>query len=141
MNKEEVISKVLGFAKAHQIPLSDIVVGFGGAMVLWGLRESTNDVDLDVTSDVYEHFLSYAKNGHPKIKERAIENAIGGFTISADDSIDIRLDPYRPRTRHFFTLEDDIQVMRPEILLENYLRLNRVKDAYSIATLEMGLRH
>ena len=53
MNKAEFIAHILEWTKKDNIPLSDFHVSHGGSLLLLGLKESTGDVDLTVTEEVY----------------------------------------------------------------------------------------
>ena len=58
MNREELISRV----RALPFPREDFWVITGGAMVLYGLREQTHDIDLGCTARLADEL---AAQGHP----------------------------------------------------------------------------
>ena len=58
MNREELISRV----RALPFPREDFWVITGGAMVLYGLREQTHDIDLGCTGRLADKL---AAQGHP----------------------------------------------------------------------------
>ncbi len=53
MDKSVFIKNVLNFAEQFNVKLEDIHVSHGGSLLLLGLKESTGDVDLTVTEEVY----------------------------------------------------------------------------------------
>lgn len=130
MNKDQLISAVYELGQRHRIPLNHLVVGFGGAMVMLGLREQTNDIDIDVPPELYA-FLK--EQGYA---ERPILNALGGFTMSVDKHIDVRVDPYLDREDTWEVGDGAIWHHTAKIVLENKLILNREKDQEDIRKLK-----
>lgn len=53
-DKQTVLDKVTAFCKEHGIPVDQVTVGGGGAMVLMGIRETTKDLNLWVDSPYFE---------------------------------------------------------------------------------------
>ena len=53
MDKSVFIKNVLNFAEQFNVKLEDMHVSHGGSLLLMGLKESTGDVDLTVTEEVY----------------------------------------------------------------------------------------
>ena len=53
MDKSVFIKNVLNFAEQFNVKLEDMHVSHGGSLLLLGLKESTGDVDLTVTEEVY----------------------------------------------------------------------------------------
>lgn len=133
MNRTELIDKVQALGIQYGIPLNYMIVGFGGAMLLMGFRDSTRDIDIDVPQDVYAIFR---RQGHT---ERPIQNALGGFTLSLTPDIDIRVDPNIGKTGYCDVGPGGIWHHTPEIVLENKLILNRDKDQEDILRLKAYL--
>lgn len=53
-NKEEIIKMVRAHALIMQVPVDELMVGYGAAAVLHGVRESTGDIDVDVNVHTYK---------------------------------------------------------------------------------------
>lgn len=56
-NKETIINGLTQFAKDYQIPLDQIAIGGGAALVLMGVRKETADLNIWVDD---EHYLALA---------------------------------------------------------------------------------
>lgn len=56
MNKQQLIALMRSTAADLHISVNDVAVGFGGAMLLMGLREDTNDLDLDIPEAKWNYF-------------------------------------------------------------------------------------
>ena len=54
MNKEKFIELYQNFCHGNNLNPKDVVVSAGGAMVILGIRRTTNDLDLDVEDSFYE---------------------------------------------------------------------------------------
>lgn len=54
MNKNELINEVSCFIVMNDYDPNSITVTHGGAMVLLGRRETTNDIDMNVSEDIFE---------------------------------------------------------------------------------------
>lgn len=61
MNKMQLEAKVRTFCLANNLSLGEVVVGYGGAMVLLGLRQETSDIDLDIRPQA----LDWIKRNNP----------------------------------------------------------------------------
>ena len=133
MNKDELIDAVHELSARYHIPLSHMVVGFGGAMVLLGLRDQTNDVDIDVPAELYAFLRA---KGYP---ERPITNALGGFTLKVGELFDVRESPYGGRRKVYVISDEGIFHHCAEVVLENKLVLNREKDQEDIRKLKTYL--
>lgn len=53
MNRNEIITAMSQFANEMGVSVDTLVLGYGAALVMHGLRESTNDLDLDVPSEMW----------------------------------------------------------------------------------------
>lgn len=133
MNKDDIIDAVHELSARHHISLNHMVVGFGGAMVLLGLRDQTNDVDIDVPAEMYAFLRA---KGYP---ERSIANAPGWLTLKVGERVDARESPYGDRRKVYAISEDGIFHHSAEVVLENKLVLNREKDQEDIRKLKTYL--
>lgn len=57
MNKAEFIAHILEWTKKDNIPLSDFHVSHGGSLLMLGLKEETNDIDVTVPHYLYRDYL------------------------------------------------------------------------------------
>lgn len=55
MDRTEIVKTIKDFAKRTEIDISMLVVGYGAAAVMHGLRETTNDIDLDVHEGIFTY--------------------------------------------------------------------------------------
>lgn len=66
--KQQIVEQVMGFAAVKRIPVDQICVGGGVAMVMWGLRESSADLNLWIDDPF---FSDYARSrnviNHPLV--------------------------------------------------------------------------
>lgn len=112
---------------------TDIVVSHGGAMVMHGLRPHTDDIDVSVNSDDWNHFI-----------DRGFEVKVlppcGDLDevklIAVTDEMDVHLYNESPRT-----LVEIEGVMCTDLAqtLRDKLALNREKDKKDILALEIAL--
>lgn len=65
LNKAKIIQEVLDLHRSLKIPLSDIVVSAGAALVLHNARKSTQDIDLTVPQEVFNTLM---QQGHEVIQ-------------------------------------------------------------------------
>lgn len=94
----------------------------GGAMVMFGLRNTTQDLDLNVTKNAWEQLT--------RMNFPTSTLSDGGGVIHFSDSVDIH---YSDEIGRFYTgkvLHQDIKQ-----LLEFKLKLNRPKDQHDIILL------
>jgi hypothetical protein len=56
MNKKELTRTYFAFLKEYDLKNLDVLVGAGGAMLMIGLRDSTNDIDVSSPVEVYNKF-------------------------------------------------------------------------------------
>lgn len=58
MNKKELIEYMAQAVVLLGVKPDEVALGFEGAMVVFGLKESTRDIDLDVPLEVYNWYTS-----------------------------------------------------------------------------------
>ena len=126
MNKQELIQKYHQFLTVNNLLAEDVVVGAGGVMCLLGLREQTEDIDVDVPKDIFDHF---AAGGYPSHMFGDVK------VIGVTDYIDLHLRTNTGQT----VLTDGVCHYTPEVTLAFKRRLNRPKDQSDIAALERYL--
>ena len=56
MNRKEVIRRIRQFCKDYNVSPSDCKVSAGAAMVLYGVRVETADIDMDLMPNVFRRF-------------------------------------------------------------------------------------
>ena len=137
MDKSVFINNVLSLASKFGIKLEDMHVSHGGSMLLLGLKNSTDDIDLTVTAELYDMFYKQSSyedrtelSGGREIVGVELDN--GGFidVHEAEDSeawVDLVIDEsgvrYRSalRTKHDYVSlgrkSDDVKIK----LLDDYL--------------------
>lgn len=117
MNKEEIIKTLdkYNFDKSKYIVLS------GAAMVLYGIKESTNDIDIAITHDYY----NYLVNNYDCKLETVIDN---GNIYYIDDIINFGPGYYTDN----YSLINGIRVQTIEEILNLKKNLNREKDVKDI---------
>lgn len=131
MNKQDFMSHLLNWYKDFNIKKEDCFVSHGGAMLMMGLRSNTDDIDLNVTEEIWDKFISLGYevvelggNGLPATK-----------LISVTDKIDIHL------VSDFSDLleEGGVYFTSPERTIQEKKLLMRDKDIRDIKTIEAYL--
>lgn len=130
MNINEFKETLISFCKENEIQLSSVWVSHGGALVLMGLREDTNDIDLNVNHFVWNKLV---KTGRYPIKQ--LPNDV--FMISVSDKIDVHIGG--KIYGHLENTTEGIQYTGINDTLEDYRILNREKDQEIISVLESNL--
>ena len=118
MNKEEIIKEL----KKYNFDKNKYIIISGAAMVLLGIKEKTNDIDISVTEDFYNYLLNNYNCTFEKINEHNNKvyfiNNIINFSCS-----------YYQKENH---LIDEIPVQNIEDILKLKQHLNREKDKKDI---------
>lgn len=130
LNKEDVIRIV----NELDLPKDKFVVTSGSAMVLHGLREGTNDVDITVNKELFEYFEDkgyYVK--YYKINENRT-------CVLIDLTYDVQIIRAEEIPSEYVTIIDGIPTQTVEHLLEFKLGLNRDKDQNDIKVLKKYLK-
>lgn len=84
MNKEEIISQL----KKYNFDSSQYIIISGAAMVIHGVKEKTNDIDIAVTYEYFEYLLNNYNCEFEKI------NAFGHKIYFIDNIINFGVDYY-----------------------------------------------
>lgn len=130
MNKAEFITHLTNWYRENDINPSDCHVSHGGSLLMLGLREETEDIDLTVTKGVWDKLLS---EGH-EIK------IVGGNIqiIPVTEFIDVHLLDETDKEL-VFCEEQNVFYRTLEVTLRDKLKLNRPKDQADIAALRQLL--
>jgi hypothetical protein len=126
MNKSQLVARLTKFIESNNYEMEDAVVSHGGAMVLLGLRDDTNDVDIYVTEAIWNDFLE--DGFKPDVKKDGIES------IQATKHVSIRINTRSNIYPDVIT--NRVNHQSAEQTLHEYQLLNRDKDAESIVKLQ-----
>lgn len=125
MNRKELMDKYFEFLEAEGLVNEEVVVGFGGAMLMWGLREETGDLDLGVSEEVFERIVS-----EKKLVVKELVGSVSKCLAKWDECVDIH--PVSVGG----VVVDGVLVDSLEKILEGKLLLNREKDQKDIVRLK-----
>lgn len=130
LSREDVIRIVNDL----NLPKDKYVVTSGSAMVLHGLREKTNDVDITVDKELFEY---YENMGHYVQYHKLNDNRT---CILIDLTYDVQIIKAEEIPSEYVTVIDGIPTQTVEHLLEFKLGLNRDKDQNDIKVLKKYLK-
>ena len=122
MNKEEFIKKL----KASRLDPSHYVVTAGGSLLLHGIREETQDIDLSVTADLAQKLIASGFTQSVRYGKRRIE-------ISEDFEV------YEEPSLPDFVLIDGIPAMTLDEVIAMKKRMGREKDLRDLELIEKFL--
>ena len=125
MNRNELMNKYFEFLSVEGLKPEEVVVGFGGAMVMWGLREETGDLDLSLDEVVFERIV-----GEKGLVVKELNRSISKCLAAWDECVDIHPGGLGG------VLVDGVMVDSLEKILEGKLFLNREKDRKDIEKLK-----
>lgn len=114
LNKKQII-KIL---KKYNLDTNNYVVISGSAMVLLGIKNTTNDIDISVTKEYYDYLLSNYKCSFERISEN------NNKVYFIDKTINFGIDYY---TFDYLKI-DEIPVQKIEDIIKLKESLNREKD-------------
>ena len=118
MNKEDIINVL----KRYNFDKNKYMVISGAAMVLLGIKESTNDIDISIKEDYYDLLLKDFNCTFERINEHNKK------VYYIDKIINFSASYYSKK----HLLLNDIPVQIPKEILELKLYLNREKDKKDI---------
>ncbi|MGE5630698.1 MAG: hypothetical protein ACM3TR_06305 [Caulobacteraceae bacterium] len=121
-------AKIIEVCRSLSISQCKYCVGFGAALVLYGIKVSTNDVDIEVIPEVFEAF-----SGNYPIKYCSDGEAY----ISIDDVVDMFKCSNLPSKP---VIINGIPVFPLQNILEKKKRLGRTKDIKDIEMIESFLQ-
>jgi hypothetical protein len=127
MNRIEMMKRYFAFLEAEAISACDVTIGAGGAMIMYGLREETQDIDIDIPDSVFD---SIRKRGLPEKEIRP-----GVYLIRYDEVIDL----HRKEAFDTTKMLDGVCVSTLESILALKRMLNREKDQVDIDKIEKEL--
>lgn len=127
LNRNQLVAAVKTFAIENNYPLEDIVVTHGGACLLMGHREHTNDIDVIVSQAIWES--EHDKGLNPV--------SLGGhvFLISSTDIIDIHIGMTIPEYTNRRSPEGIVYHGLQQTIVD-YEKLGRDKDVAVIKALK-----
>ncbi len=128
MNKQQFIKTLLTWLDEYNIESHKVHVSHGGSMLMMGLKDSTNDVDLTVSYDVFERFT---KESYPT---KNLGN--GRYLIQVTDNIDIHCMERDISPEHIIKDESGVYYRDAQTTLDDYVKLNRPKDKEKFGILE-----
>ena len=134
MNKAEFIAHILEWTKKDDIPLSDIHVSHGGSLLMLGLKEETNDIDVTVPYYLYKDYLKELGEGKQK---RLMFNR---FLLPVTRLIDIHVKEDDNAWDNLLIDENGIQYRGVERTIYDYEQLKRPKDEEKIKLLKNRLK-
>ena len=129
MDKQQFIKTLLTWLDENDIESHKVHVSHGGSMLMMGLKDSTNDVDLTVSFDVFERF---AKEPYPT---KNLGN--GRYLIQVTDNIDIHCMERDISPEHIVKDESGVYYRDAQTTLDDYVKLNRPKDKEKFGILEL----
>lgn len=121
MNKFELTEKIIAWANNDGYSLRRMVLTYGGATVMQGLRHSTNDADLDVDQVIWDAYLVRG------FTPRVIHD--GTLVMTVADGISIRTGWSTPLSKDKVDLLSGVAYRSIKDTHRAYLELNRAKDA------------
>ena len=136
LNKEQYINWLNDFYVKFNINPKECHVSHGGSMLMLGLRELIEDIDLTVSDSVWKMLLDMGytykvipiTNQYPSIK-----------IMQIDEYIDVHLDDCDLNSEDFL-YEKNIYYRNAKITLVDKLKLNRTKDQNDISLLNVYLK-
>ena len=126
MNKKEIIDVL----KSYNFDNSKYLVISGAAMVLYGIKGTTNDIDIAITKDYYDYLLNNYKCNFDGLNKQ------GNPCYLIDDCINFGPNYYSDNK----VIIDNIPVQSIKELLELKKYLNRDKDIIDIEKIEKYMR-
>lgn len=123
MIKSQFVCTLKTWARENELSLEDMHVSFGGACLMLGLRTTTNDIDLAVTSDIFDRFDCPIKFSVTGIRYKQVTPLI---SIAAEHPSAFKLG--KDKT--------GVQYRQEAQTLADYQNLDRPKDQYTIRELK-----
>ncbi len=129
MNKTELIKQYQEFCTETGIAPAYVTLGAGGSLLMFGLRESTADLDLSLPQALFEALREQAPG---ETQEPGF-----GLIVHWNDVVDLHLENDDPETE----MVEGVKVWTLAYTLKRKLGWNREKDQRDIAaiTAELGL--
>lgn len=131
LTRNQFIEELVEFASSNSYNLNDIIVTHGGACLLMGLRETTGDIDVMVSIEIWHDQLR--KGGVP------VDLGKGIFLMSCTDNIDIHIGMSYDTLPDEYTTEG-VRYHGLEQTLLDYKKLRRLKDVKVIRQIKELIR-
>ena len=129
MTRDELIKYYNNFLKFERLTNQEAIVGAGGAMLMLGLRTSTEDIDMDVPEMVFHRIV--IKHG---LETKKISTSCSNMLAKYDPVIDLHKSSGVPTM-----LVEGVRVWKPSFILQFKEKLNRDKDQEDIQKLKTYL--
>ena len=136
MNKVQYINTLKNWAEKNNINLAECHVSHGGSLLMLGLRDDTDDVDLTVSPGIWDRLVN---DGHQVKILPATATYPEVRIISVTDDIDVHLN--NPNDEMLLDEFDGIMYRNATTTLLDKLKLNRDKDQADIAALKQMLHN
>lgn len=131
MNKAQYINALKSWAEQNHIKLADCHVSHGGSLLMLGLREDTDDIDLTVSQNIWDRLIN---EGYEVQILPATATYPEVHIISVTEDIDVHL--INPEDEMVLDELDGIMYRNATTTLLDKLKLNRDKDQADIAALK-----
>lgn len=129
MNKKEIIETL----DKYKLDKNEFVIISGAAMVLYGIKNNTNDIDISVSKEYEKELI---KKYNPKIEREIKDGKKKYIAYLIDDKINFSthyFEEYKNEKIHTY------QTQKPEEILKLKKKLNREKDIEDIKKIEVYL--
>ena len=131
MDKRQFVATLLNWLEENGISTHGLHVSHGGSLLMMGLNDSTDDIDLTVTQEIFDHF-----DGKYPTKDIGE----GRYLIVVTDLIDIHLMEKRDYPIVVTCDPSGIWYRDAQTTLDDYKVLNRPKDQEKFGVLERYIR-
>lgn len=128
MNKINIITQYNLFVAMFGIQREDFVLGAGGACLMLGLRETTDDMDMGLKQSLYEELRD---SGNYEVSEFH-----GTHVVAFNSDIDLH-----PEEEGETIMIDGVCCWTAQRILDFKMKLNRPKDQKDIYKLKLYLEH
>lgn len=133
MNKKELIKKYKALLETFKLTPLDVHVSADGAMVLHGLREETEDIDISMTKEVY---WAIRNTGKYPLKYFSLPGLPEIEIVEYKEDIDL----HKEDRSASLEVIDGVACYTLEQLLKQKQTLNREKDQLDIAELKDAIK-
>ena len=124
LNRKQLIEAYFKGCKKINLPPERVVVGAGGVCVLLGIRESTNDIDVDVVESDFNKLLKVGYKSHQIADDYVVLEVTEHMDVHGVDEI---VDT---------VVIEGVTCYSVKSVLDFKLKLNREKDKADIEALK-----
>jgi hypothetical protein len=118
MNQQMIIGQMNNFLDKYDVARKDCVIGYGAAAVLYGLRDETGDIDIDISLQANVEFIE--TNGPFTLKK-----GLCGDMYTVDEHFDLHPRDTAPED---IVMMYDVAVVSLPTLLRQYEYINAHPD-------------